>query len=278
MLKRKFVVIQSSFLKKLALASIVIGTSALSLLIRPQSAQAESFNLVWSTEFDSPLSSQQWNIYNYAPFASSQNTCFMASNAYTQNGILNLMISQNQSSGCSSRPYASGGIDTYTYHAQTYGRWEVRAKMPKGYGVLGYIGLFPVNGSWPPEIDFAELIGRQPQNIYVTQHYGTWPNNQQEGTIITQSGVDWTADYHTYALEWVPGQLRYYIDGLLQFTQQQKFTDAPSMMKLAMGTGAGDCGSWSWVGCPDAAASNDQPWPLPTQMQIDYVKIYQYVP
>jgi beta-glucanase (GH16 family) len=88
----------------------------------------------------------------------------------------------------------------------------------------------------------------------------------------------WTNDFHTYTLEWVPGELRYYIDGVLQITQPQKFTETPDMMKLALGTGTGNCGSWSWIGCPTETTANGKPWPLPAQMQVDYIKIYNYVP
>jgi beta-glucanase (GH16 family) len=270
-------VTQNSFLKKLSFASLMLAATVVSVLMGPQRANAESFKLKWSTDFNSTLSTAEWNIYNKTPFGSSQNACFMATNAYAKNGYLNLVINPNKYGGCSGRPYASGGLDTYKYQSQTYGRWEVRAKMAKGYGAVGYIGLFTVNGSWPPEVDIAELIGKEPQNIYQTQHYGTWPNNQQQGAIVALPGVDWTAAYHTYTLDWVPGQLRYYIDGVLQMTQAQQFsTESSAMMKLAIGTGTGNCGSW--FDCPSAAATNGaQTW-TSTTMSVDYVKIYQYVP
>jgi beta-glucanase (GH16 family) len=263
------------FLKVLPIASTVVGAT-LALLTGIQSAKAESLKLIWSEDFNASLSNQQWNIYNDTPFAASQNACFMESNTYTRNGVLNLVINKNRKQGCSSRPYASGGLDTYTYQAQTYGRWEVRAKMPKGYGAVGYIGLFPVDGSWPPEIDFAEVLGKQPKTVYLTQHYGTAPNQQQDSFATSQTSVDWTAGYHTYVLDWVPGQLRYYIDGVLQATQAQQFTATPAMMKLAIGTGTGNCGSW--FGCPSEATPNGSPSWVSTTMQIDYVKIYQYIP
>jgi hypothetical protein len=347
---------QSTLSKKLLLASLIVGSTLFSWVLAQRPSKAESFNLVWSTEFNTSLHSWDWNIYKNAPFASSQTACFMGANTYTQGGVLNLVINSNKKRGCNGRPYASGGLDTHTYRAQTYGRWEVRAKMPSGYGVVGYIGLFPVDGSWPPEIDFAEHIGKQPQSLFLTQHYGTWPNTQQDGVSITETSqlrsrtqvqspvasrklqctsgskikppskqrksvssvglIDqcgtkvqniktgrsarnrilplrptrlkagkvgstasyWSNDYHTYTLEWIPGELRYYIDGVLQVTQPQRFTETPAMMKLAIGTGTGNCGVDSWMGCPQEATTNGQVQPLPAKMQVDSVKIYQYVP
>jgi beta-glucanase (GH16 family) len=324
--------IGKSFLfKTVFFASAIVSSTVFSFLGGQKPAKAESFNLVWSTEFDAPLKSWEWNIYNNAPFASSKTACFMGANTYTQDGFLNLNINENQFQGCAGRPYASGGLDTYTYRAQTFGKWEVRAKMPKGYGVISYIGLFPVNRSWPPEVDFAEYIGKKPDNLFIAQHYGTWPNNRQDNVAINETTLArsnarstrngrtqacaktakpkpttrsaklpsdvssvarldfckttykkldknesgavrtlqskqvrqkrgkiaknaralsdgtsyWTSDFHTYTLEWVPGELRYYIDGVLQVTQPQKFTETPNMMKLAIGTGTGNCGTWS---------------------------------
>lgn len=341
-----------SLVKPALKASFVLSSAILCLLAQPKASMAESFRLVWSTNFDAPLNSWEWNIYNNAPFGSSKNTCFMGSNTFTGNGFLHLMVTQNKYNGCSGRPYASGALDTYTHRPNlTYGRWEVRAKMPAGYGATGYIGLFPVNGSWPPEIDFAEYVGKDKDKLFITQHFGTVSSHQTDGVAITrtlssatggksaskfqvskqcsgrakshsykkvafkkgkyasaapvdicnipsqplvtsglkkkpspptsdlkalESSSYWTNSFHTYTLEWVPGQLRYYIDGTLQLTQPQRFTATPNMMKLAIGTGTGDCGSW--VGCPEEAASKGLPWPLPTRMRVDYIKMYEYVP
>jgi beta-glucanase (GH16 family) len=258
-----------SFLKNLTLSSFFVFNAAIAWSAFAQPVQAESFSLLWSTNFNSALSPSDWNIYNHAPFGSSSNTCFMGSNATVKNGFLNLAIKKSSSNGCN-RPYTAGGLDTYFAHAQNYGRWEVSAKFPKGQGVTGYIGLFVADGtSWPPEADFAEVLGRDPQTVYLTQHYALNGSNLRDGIAATQSGVDWTAGYHTYVVEWVPGQLRYYIDGVLRLTQNQQFDAPTAQMKLAIGTGTGDCGSW--VGCPTSSFSS-------ANMSIDYVNIYQYNP
>jgi beta-glucanase (GH16 family) len=279
-------------LKLLALGGLFAVNSVFIWSAFPQSAQAESFSLVWSTNFNSPLNSSGWNVYNNAPFGSSANACFVASNASAQNKLLKLSINQN-TNGCD-RPYSSSGLDTYFAHAQNYGRWTVRAKFPKGKGVVGYIGLFVADGSsWPPEIDFAEVLGRDPKTLYLTQHYALDRDDQkdkndkddqkdkndkdnqkdgshqQDGLAVIQSGVNWTAGYHTYTLEWVPGKLRYYVDGVLRLTQNQNFEAPSARMKLAMGTGTGNCGSW--VDCPTSRLKS-------SKMSVQFVKIYQYNP
>ncbi len=253
--------------KNLLLSSLFALSSAFSWSAFSQPAQAESFTLVWSANLNTSLSSNDWNVYNNAPFSSSANACFMAPNASVKNKLLGLSINRN-TNGCS-RPYSSGGLDTYIHHAQNYGKWSVRAKFPKGQGVVGYIGLFVADGSsWPPEIDFAEVIGRDPQTVYLTQHYTLNGSTLQDGLNV-QSGVDWTADYHTYTLEWVPGQLRYYIDNVLWLTQNQNFDAPAAKMKLAIGTGTGDCGSW--VDCPASSFKS-------AALSVSSIMIYQYNP
>lgn len=342
-------------IKSACQAGFLLCAVLLSVLIQQRSTLAAGFNLVWSAQFSSPLNASEWNIYNNVPFGSSSTACFMRANAWASGGFLNLLVNQNPSGGCAwSRPYASGALDTYIYKpALTYGRWVVRAKMPTGHGVTGYIGLFPVNGSWPPEIDIAEYIGKEKDNLFITQHYGTASNHLQDTVVVkrTRSALStthlrsnarlakqclgrskrfpalmstrakkslpkdsnasspgplnlckyaskalssgtaqpqslsgksvpssyWTSAFRTYTLEWVPGQLRYYIDGQLRVTQAQKFSVVPNMMKLAIGTGTGNCGT-HWVGCPQEATSKGLPWPLPSTMQVDTIKVYRYVP
>ncbi|HEY9825004.1 MAG TPA: family 16 glycosylhydrolase [Stenomitos sp.] len=345
---------KTPLIKSACQAGFLLCSVLLSVLMQQHSTRAAGFNLVWSTAFSSSLKTSEWNIYNNVPFGSSSTACFMRANTWASGGFLNLLVNQNSSGGCAwSRPYASGALDTYFYKpALTYGRWVVRAKMPTGHGVTGYIGLFPVNGSWPPEIDIAEYIGKEKDNLFITQHYGTASNHQQDTVVLrrTRSAFSkthlrsnsrlakqclgtskrstapkstkanaipddrnvaspgplnlckyaakslssgstqpqsasgksvpssyWTNSFHTYTLEWVPGQLRYYIDGQLRVTQAQKFSAVPNMMKLAVGTGTGNCGA-HWVGCPEEASSKGLSWPLPSTMQVDFIKVYRYVP
>ncbi len=249
--------------------------AALSLTAEYQTAKADDFSLVWSSQFGTPLSVNQWNIYNNTNFASSANTCFQGTNAYTKDNFLYLAINTSQNQ-CNLK-YTASGLDTHNSQIRNYGKWEVRAKFPKAYGTTGYIGLFVDDSSiWPPEIDFAEVTGKEPQKLYLTQHYGLKTKPQEAGIAFTQPGVDWTADYHTFTLEWVPGRFSYYVDGVLRLTQSQRFAAIPQKMKLAIGTGTGNCGSW--VDCPENAPANLTDRSLPASLSVEYVKIYQYNP
>jgi beta-glucanase (GH16 family) len=251
------------------MAAVALGTLC-SVHVSTHNANAASFSWVWGDDFSGALSSSKWNVYNGNSGASS-NCYFLGSNAWTANGILYLNINTN--SNPSGRRFSGAGVDTYYRWEQQYGKWEVRAKFPKGWGVGGYVGLFPKDGSWPPEIDFAEVQGREYWACHFTQHYDS--DNKMDHYNIWNSDVGSSFDqWHTYALEWTPGTLKYYVDGRLFLTQPQRFTT--TTMKLAMGAGTGD--NNSWTGSPDQATYNGWPWPLGNYMAVDYVNIYKYNP
>jgi hypothetical protein len=121
---------------------------------------ASNFKLAWSTVFDQPPTrtirsylGDDFNQYGGA-FASSTTSYFIPENLGISDGVLTLAV--NNATNPPGRPWSGSGLNTNWRHAQTFGRWEVTAQMPKGYGTTGYIGLFAADKTWPPEIDFAE--------------------------------------------------------------------------------------------------------------------------
>lgn len=261
------------------LRAVCVGAVVLSASLLPNQASAASFSWVWGDDFNSSLDGGKWNNYT-GNFGSSSNCAFKSTNAFTWNGSLYLRV--NQAPNDSGRRFTSGGVDTGWRWTQTYGKWEVRAKFPWGFGITGYMGLFAQDGSWPPEVDFAEVIGKENWACHMTQHYDADNKTDSFKVWNSQVGSDFT-QMHTYVLEWTPGTLKYYIDGKLFLTQPQRF--AAKEMKFALGTGTGDPGSW--VDSPDNAASNGWSWPInnnsqgdhtASEMQIEYVNIYKYNP
>ena len=82
--------------------------------------------------------------------------------------------------------FTSGRI--HTKHAWAYGKFEVKARMPKGKQIWPAIWLFPRDskyGMWAAsgEIDILELRGDNPHEIMGTIHYGgSWPNHIHSGS------------------------------------------------------------------------------------------------
>ncbi len=118
-----------------------------------------------------------------------------------------------------SSQFTSGRIRTIDMGDWTYGRFEFRAKMPEGKGLWAAIWMLPTDedyGGWAAsgEIDIMEYLGDDTTKVYGTIHYGgQWPANQQRGTDYVTSDTAFNSKFHTFALEWEEGELRWYVDG-----------------------------------------------------------------
>lgn len=159
------------------------------------------------------------------------------------------------------KAYTSARINTKYKGDWKYGRFEMRAKMPAGQGTFPAFWMLPtegVYGEWPlsGEIDILETVnlkarqmrvaedGETPVktrwdtdwvidtnssediNIYGTLHYGKpWPDNMHSGQAYQfPDGSSPADDFHTYAVEWDEGEIRWYADGYLYATQRKSET------------------------------------------------------
>ena len=158
----------------------------------------------------------------------------------------------------------------------TYGRFEIRAKLPKTQGLWPAIWMLPTDnayGSWPSsgEIDIMELLGHTPEILYGTAHFGNSyaDRNYLTGQKRLEEG-DFSQDFHVFSVEWLPDTLRWYLDDEIYHQVLRKDVepyrwpfDKPFHMLLNVAVG-GD-----WPGNPDATTR------LPQQMLVDYVRVYQ---
>jgi beta-glucanase (GH16 family) len=120
--------------------------------------------------------------------------------------------------------------------------------------------MMVARGTWPPEIDIMELLGHEPTRVYMTHHWGAWPNVQSHGG--SYAGPDFSQDFHTFAIEWRPGLLIWLVDGVLRFVSTTHVPDEPFFIILNTAVG-GD-----WPGNPD------QTTVFPQYHEIDYVRWY----
>jgi len=131
--------------------------------------------------------------------------------------------------------FTSGRIRTFTNEGETlfatrFGRVEARMKLPEGEGLWPAFWLLPADksiyGEWATsgEIDIMEARGRVPDKVGGAIHFGQdWPNNVCKNEEYTfPEGTDIT-DYHIYALEWEPGELRWYVDDECYYTMNNWF-------------------------------------------------------
>jgi hypothetical protein len=110
------------------------------------------------------------------------------------------------------------------YQAQTYGLYQVTAKLEAGQSNGAAVVLWPANNVWPgPEVDLMESFDTSRQSAYTTIHWNDNGNNDYDAHNFTLDATQW----HTYAYDWEPGSLTYYIDGHEMFSTTDHVPSSP---------------------------------------------------
>lgn len=186
-----------------------------------------------------------------------------------------------------SREYTSGRLDTDGKFAPIYGRFEIRAKLPGGKGIWPAHWLYPQNRDWLmektmedavangkerlipeerpwyTEIDIMEFLGHETNTLYGTIHYCSFDGTRRSSSGTWRGTVDFTKDFHIYALEWEPDSIRWFIDGNLIYTTTNGIPHKPHYIILNTAIGG------SWPGNPDSTTI------FPQYHDIDYIRVFQ---
>ncbi|MGX1113042.1 beta-glucanase (GH16 family) [Pseudoalteromonas sp. MBR-15] len=193
--------------------------------------------MIWEDDFNGDsIDDGKWNFeVDCAGGGNNEKQCYTDNkdNAFVENGILNIVALPAEEGA--TKPYTSARLNTRYKADFKYGRFEMRAKLPSGQGAWPAFWMMPtdeVYGGWPRsgEIDIVEAVNLKvptddglESNIYGTLHYGKeWPNNDQSGKAYTFDQASNPADdFHTYAIEWQEGEIRWYVDDYLYATQRK---------------------------------------------------------
>ncbi|MEP7292600.1 MAG: glycoside hydrolase family 16 protein, partial [Chloroflexota bacterium] len=118
--------------------------------------------------------------------------------------------------------YTSARLLTRGKFEFTHGRVESRLKLPYGQGIwpaFWMLGADIEQVGWPQsgEIDIMEYVGKEPRMTYGTLH---GPGYSGANAISKPYTIDkdFADDFHTYAVEWQPNVIRWYVDGDLFHT------------------------------------------------------------
>lgn len=155
-----------------------------------------------------------------------------------------------------------------------YGRIEARIKVPYGQGIWPAFWMlgsnFPSVG-WPRsgEIDIMENIGREPNTLHGTVHGPGYSGGAGlTGSLLLDEPL--ADDYHVYAIEWFPNEIRWYFNDQHYHTLTPQNLggntwafDQPFFLLLNVAVGG------NWPGYPDETTV------FPQQMLVDYVRWYQ---
>ncbi|MEC5293001.1 family 16 glycosylhydrolase [Aurantimonas sp. C2-6-R+9] len=119
-------------------------------------------------------------------------------------------------SGMGDRPFRSGALSSA--HRFLHGRFEIEMRAARGDGFV--TGFFLHRSAPRQEID-VEITGNEPRRMLLNVYFN--PGN--EGTELDYGyrgspcavdlGFDASADFHRYAIEWFPDQIRWFVDDVL---------------------------------------------------------------
>lgn len=174
------------------------------------------------------------------------------------------------------REYTSARLVSKNKGDWTYGRFEVKAKLPTGLGTWPAIWMLPTDwayGDWPKsgEIDIMEHVGYDQDRVHVTVHTQAYNHsiNTQRGKSILVPGA--STGFHVYRVDWTPYAVRGYIDDkqMFEFINEGSGSAAwPFDKRFHMLLNVAVGGNWGGSKGVDASV-------FPQSMEVDYVRVYK---
>lgn len=267
---------------RLLLAALLVASAA--------SVSAQDWQLVWADEFntDGAPDPAHWSHEIGGDGWGNQERQYYTDrleNARVEDGHL---VIEAREEGFEGSAYTSARLVSRDRASFQYGRIEASIKMPQGQGIWPAFWMMPQDspyGGWPVsgEIDIMEFLGHDTDRVYGTLHYGGgsqdpcrgtrggYNNHCFSGTGYSLQSGSFADDFHTFAIEWEPRAIRWYVDGQLYQTQTSWYSgsgpypapfDNPFFLILNLAVGG------QWPGYPDATTT------FPQQLQVDYVRVY----
>jgi beta-glucanase (GH16 family) len=236
--------------------------------------------LVWSDEFNytgTPDTAKWTYEIGYIRNQEMQYYTSKPENARVEDGSLVIEARRDSSIiGKDTVRVTSASLNTSGKQDWTYGRIEVRAKIPSFLGSWPAIWMLGSNikqVGWPEcgETDIMEHVGFMPDTLHFNIHTGAYNHvkGTNKGTKVYMKSPE--TDYHVYALNWYKDRMDFYVDSSKVFTFRKEADnedvwpyDNPQYLILNLAVG----GSWGGAKGVDLNA-------LPQKFLIDYVRVYQ---
>jgi uncharacterized protein (TIGR03437 family) len=239
-----------------------------------------SWHLIWSDEFNGPANTSpdatKWtyDTGNNGGWGNNEleNYTNLPENAHMDgNGDLVIHVEQG------SAGYFSARLKTQGLFAVQYGRVEARIKLPSGQGIwpaFWMLGADIPSVGWPQcgEIDIMENRGSEPGTNHGSVHGpGYSGGSAKTSTYLLNTGRSFSDDFHTFAVQWSPASIQFYVDGTSYETVTsasipngaQWVFDSPFFILLNVAVGG------NFAGAPNATTQ------FPQDMLVDYVRVYQ---
>ena len=257
----------------------VISISKTVSVLVSGSVQENKVALIWSDEFnnDGSVSSSNWFSEIVPPVnggwfnAEQQHYTDRTDNAYISNGTLKIIAKKEVYTAFNStKNYTSARLNSeFTF---TYGRIEVRAKLPEGGGTwpaIWTLGTKLNTIGWPScgEIDIMEHVGNNIGGISSAIHT---PSSHGNTVNVGRIDIpDATTEFHVYKVDWTAEKMDFYVDDTLYYSYNPELKNSSTwpfdsdqfiLLNIAMG------------GTLGGAIATDFNQAI---LEIDYVRVYQ---
>ncbi|SFG76795.1 Polysaccharide deacetylase [Duganella sp. CF458] len=245
-------------------------------IVRHQRGAKPGWVLDWADEFDGDaLDTRKW-VAELAGHGYGNNEMQFYTarkeNLRVEGGKLVIEARKESYQG---KQYTSARLKTAGLMERQYGRFEARIKVPRGQGIwpaFWMLGGDIDKAGWPRsgEIDIMENIGKEPGIVHGTLHGPGYSGEKGFGAPSQlPHGQRYADGFHVFAVEWEPGEIRWYRDGQHYHTAQPQMVNGewvfehPFFVLLNLAVGG------YWPGYPDADTL------FPQVMLVDYVRVYR---
>ena len=240
--------------------------------------------LTWTLSFADEFNGQglpdqtKWDIpeYNRRDNPNGPDGFWRKGYAYQENGNLVIKVDKiaNSNNDDDAYDYAVGAIRSINRFTQRFGKFEMRAQLPKKQGwwvafwmMQGHQGSIGNGGVDGSEVDIMEAWGWTDR----INHAIHWDGYESHHATVseTQKVPGIREGFHTYTLEWYPDRYEFFIDGVRKWTTTGGGVCLhPGYLKIT-----GEISTLPW-------ATNDL-WALdpagvdyPDYFLVDYVRVY----
>ncbi|MDB5825216.1 MAG: glycoside hydrolase family 16 protein [Herminiimonas sp.] len=227
----------------------------------PFGQDAGAYALSFSEEFDKGLDPSVWN--DHVWYEGSSET----KNYSVDNGSLKIWP-QRDGGG----KFFNRTVDTDGHFYQTYGYFEVEAKLPVGKGTWPAFWLFNHIDNRRPEIDIMEAYagggpssGWSDGSLHPTAYGATiWKDANVQGGFKMIQTPDLSSDFHKYAIKWEANKQTFYFDGKEVMTQDVTMGD-PMYLMLDL-----------WFGSASGAGDDSTPTGKGNAYEVNYVRAWKF--
>ncbi len=241
--------------QKVARHSALFLVAAAILIPAVLSGQSSNWTLRFADDFEgNALDYAKWSPHPPAKLITAGLQTWIAEAISVSGGQAHI-TARRTSSG-----YTSGMFTSFGTFAQTYGRFEIRFRMPSGHGLEPLFELLPIPSGDTPSIDVMNAVGSEPTKALFANRWGD--SHADRDYAGSYKVVDLSVGFHVIAVEWDEEKIVWTVDGQEHFHSFDGVPHQPMYLAVSLGVATPKAGE------PDAGTR------FPATLDIDYIRVF----